>query len=488
MHIKLCIIKYEIWDTSLTTNGFVDREVELNILEDEWRQPGFRLIIVYGRRRIGKTRLLTHWIRRHGGVYYTAAQLNYQLLSREFSETVGRVLGVYVTPDDIVKAIEELAAREERIAIVLDEFQYIAEADHSVMSRLQRLIDTSLKDTRLLLVLSGSSVSFFEKELLGYKAPLHGRRTRQIHLKPMRILEAMQFWPKMNPIDATRSYSIIGGTPAYLSLTRNAETPRDVLSTVFKPGSPLLEEAENFLRQEVREPKTYASILKAVATGRTRISEISGVTGVDPRIISKYVNVLESLDIMETVYPLGRRKGGRVRITDPYFLYYYKHITTLRNLVETGYTHKAVSEAERTLDTHTSTLFEQIIQSITPDLHAHGIIKAKPVQVAPWWYKQHEIDLVARNPGETTSFIEAKWSDITLREAERIIASLEEKASKTGLQSPVNQYIVIARTIKDASTPTTSLDRSRTIVDYSRILRVLERRIRAKRSKASGKH
>lgn len=268
---------------------FVDRKVELATLEDEWMQPGFRLVAVYGRRRIGKTRLLTQWIKQHRGVYYTATQLSYQLLSREFSETVGRMLGIYVDPNDIIRGLEDLASRRDRVAVILDEFQYIAEADPGVMSRLQRSIDKTLGETNLFLVLSGSSVSFFEKELLGYKAPLHGRRTRQIHLRPMRILEAIGFWPGMNIIDATRAYSVVGGTPAYLSLTRHAKTIGEVVSRVYTPGSILLEEAENYLRQEMREPKSYASILKAVATGRTMISEIAAATGIDPRIVSKYV-------------------------------------------------------------------------------------------------------------------------------------------------------------------------------------------------------
>ena len=466
---------------------FVDRELELAKLEDEWMRPGFRLVVVYGRRRIGKTRLLTQWIKRHRGVYYTAAQLSYQLLSREFSETVGRMLGVYVDPNDIIKGLEDLASHGERIPVVLDEFQYIAEADPSVMSRLQRSIDETLGKTSLFLVLSGSSVSFFEKELLGYKAPLHGRRTRQIHLRPMRILEAIGFWPEMNIVDATRAYSIVGGTPAYLSLTRNSKTIGEVVSRVYTPGSILLEEAENYLRQEMREPKSYASILKAVATGRTRISEIAAATGIDPRIVSKYVSVLENLDITEIAYSLGKRKGGRVRVRDPYFLYYYRNITTLRNLVETGYRDQAVREALRTLDTHTSTVFELIIQQLTPDLHFAGIVRTRPVQVGPWWHKQYEIDLIVRNPGKSTTFIEAKWSDMTIQEARKLLAQLEDKAGRTGLQSPVNQYLIIARTIKGTSSPIVVLDEQRAIIDYSRILQVIERRrnARARRSKAS---
>ncbi len=460
----------------MTADRFIDREVEIKILENEWKQPGFRLVIVYGRRRIGKTRLLTHWIRKHRGVYYTAAQLSYQLLSKEFSETVGRMLGFYIDPDDIIKGIEDLASNGERMAVVIDEFQYIVNAEPSIPSRLQRSIDNFLGQTNLFLVLSGSSVSFFEKELLGYKAPLHGRRTRQIHLKPMRIVEAWGFWPEMNPADATRAYSIVGGTPAYLSLTRNARTLEDLLHMVFKPGSVLLDEVENFLRQEMREPKSYASILKAVATGRTRISEISNITGIDPRIVSKYISTLVGLDIVETVYPLGKRRGGRIRVKDPYFLYYYRYITTLRNLVETGYGEEAINEALKTLDTHTSTVFEQIMQTLVPDLHAIGIIKTKPIQVGPWWHRQHEIDLIVRDPGEATTFIETKWSDITRKEAKRILSLLEDKASRTGLQSPLNQYILIARTLKNTDEPIVDIDEKRTVIDYTKILPILKKR------------
>ncbi len=207
---------------------------------------------------------------------------------------------------------------------------------------------------------------------------------------------------------------------------------------------------------------------------------------IDPRIVSKYISVLENLDITEIVYPLGKRKGGKVRVRDPYFLYYYRHITTLRNLVETGYREQVIREALRTLDTHTSTVFEQIIQQLTPDLHAAGIVRTRPVQVGPWWHKQYEIDLIVRDPGESTTFIEAKWSDMKIREARRLLAQLEDKASKTGLQSPVNQYIIITRTIKGSRDPVVTLDEQRTLVDHSRILRVIEKgKARARRSKVS---
>ncbi|MEB3756141.1 MAG: ATP-binding protein [Desulfurococcales archaeon] len=459
----------------ISKGEFIDRETELSILNKEWKEPGFRLVIVYGRRRTGKTRLLTHWLKKHEGILYSAAQLSYTLLSKEFSETVGKMLGIYVNPNDMLRAIEELATTsKERLAIIIDEFQYIVEADQSFTSKLQRSIDTILDKTNTVLILSGSSVSFFENELLGYKAPLHGRRTSQIHLHPMRLLEASDFWPKMNPIEATKSYSIVGGTPAYLIHTLNAKNSIDVLQVVLKPGSILLEEAENLLRQEMREPRSYASILKAVATGRTRITEISSTTGIDPRIVSKYASILENLDILEIVYPLGKKKGSRIRIKDPYFLYYYKYITTLRNLVETGYQEKAVEEAIKNLDIHTSQVFEQIVQTIIPDLHIIGYVKTPPYQIGPWWYKQYEIDIIVREPGITTTFIETKWRDVTIKEAKIILRELETKASKTGLQSPENHYVLIAKSAKDCNRPMTQIDDHRALIDYSKTIPIIK--------------
>ena len=455
---------------------FIDRRTELGVLEREWARPGFRLVIVYGRRRVGKTRLILEWLRRRRGAYYEAAELGYEQLSKEFSESVGRQLGIYVPGRDVVEALEAVSKLGERLAIVIDEFQYLVQADSSLPSRLMRSIDTVLSRGNLVLVLSGSAVSFFEKELLGYRAPLHGRRTSQLRLRPLRLLEAWGFWPEMSPVEALRAYSVVGGTPAYLARVYGARTISQVLGSVLEPGSPLLEEAQTLLRQELREPRSYAALLKALAEGATRPSEAAQKAGIDPRSIHRYIEVLEELDIVKRVKPLGYKRGQRIRIIDPYFRFYYGFIIRVKSLIELGALEEVVEEAERVIDSFASLVFEEWVSSHVAELHQLGIIPSFPREKGPWWHRGEEIDLVVRNPGDSTTFIEAKWSTIDLGEAKRILVELERKSAKTGLASPKNYYVVVARSVEGISSAFERLDEARIVADYSKAMELMRQR------------
>ena len=453
---------------------FIDRRVELGVLEREYAADGFRLVVVYGRRRVGKTRLLREWLRGKRGVYFVAAELSYRQLCEEFADVVGVELGLYVPRDDIVAALERLAGLGERLVVVLDEFQYFVDADPSLPSRLARSIDTRLSNSNMVIVLCGSAVSFFEKELLGYRAPLHGRRTSQLKLRPMRLLEAYGFAPKLDPSDMLRVYSMVGGTPAYLARIYGVSSLEEAVERVIEPGNPLLEEAENLLRQELREPRTYMAILAAIAAGRRASSEIAQATRVDARNIHRYVSVLEELEIVSRRTPLGYRRGTRIFIVDDYFRFWFRYILKLRSHIEAGYTDEAKAHIMETIDQHAAETFVRFVKQHLPELHRLNIVKPIPVEHGPWWHRGMEIDLVVRELGKATAFIEAKWSNLDKREALEILGELEEKARHTGLQSPTNYYILVARRIEDQKKPVEEHANNRITVDYEKLIKALK--------------
>ena len=444
-------------------------------MEKEYRKPGFSLIIVYGRRRIGKTRLLSEWIRDKRGIYYIASQLSYKQLSEEFSTLIGRELGIW-TPNDIVEAIVRIAVdkRNNRIVVVLDEFQYIVEADPSIVSRLQKAIDTILTNTSVKLVLSGSAVSFFEKQLLGYKSPLFGRRTSSIKLKPIRFPQALGFFNKMSIEDSIKGYSILGGTPAYLKYAYNKENIDELLYEILSPGSYLLTEAEDFLRQEVREPRTYMAILKALADGYNRSSEIANIIGVDPRTMNHYIGILRELEIIAYRRPLGFKKKSRLYFTDNYFHFWFKYIIRNRGLVEAGYVKEAVEAVKETLDQYVAKVFELIVEQTIPELYHMGILKTKPVEAGKWWHRGLEIDIIVRDPGKSTTFIEVKWSNLSRSSIRGIINKLEEKASHTGLVAPINYYVVIAKAVGGSEDAIIEVDENKYTVDFMKAIEKLE--------------
>ncbi len=467
----------------MSTVPFLNRRIELETLEKEYAKEGFSLIIVYGRRGIGKTRLLMEWSKHKRGVYYIAAQLSYEQLAQEFSDLVGLELGIWV-PRDIVEAITKIAELGKKTVVVLDEFQYIVEADPSITSRLQRAIDRVLANTNIKLVLSGSAISFFEKELLGYRSPIFGRRTLTLRLKQIKITHAREFLSKMSTVEAIRTYAILGGSPSYLKIAYGKKSTRHVLEEILSPGHRLLNEAEELLRQELREPKTYMAILKAVAEGKTRPSELAQTAMVDVRTIHHYVNVLRELEILDTVKPLGQKRGSRLRFTDNYFYFWFHWIVKLRSLVEAGLTDKAINIVLDRIDEYTAKTIEYTIETIIPELYEHNYVKTKPVEVGPWWKGREEIDLIVRDPGKTTTFIEVKWADTSLREAEKTLNKLVDKASRTGLTSPQNHYMLITRSMREhEKVDKIELDDNKTIICLPEALEKIWSRIQGSRTR-----
>ena len=330
----------------------VDREYELELLEREYRAPGFRLVVVYGRRRVGKTYLLRWFCRGKPCVYYVAAELPYESLAREFSFAVRDAIGFPVLGDivEVLEALARLYRGGEKLVVVLDEFQYLVEADSTLPSRLMRSIDTVLRESNIMLVLCGSSVSFFEKKLLGYRAPLYGRRTAQLKLRPMTFWEVWGFNPKLGPVEAALLYGVAGGTPAYLALLGLEASAEKFVREAIRPGSPLFDEPVWLLRQELREPRTYLAVLRAVAEGKLEPSEAAQAASVDPRSIGRYIEVLEELDIVGRVRPLGKRRPVQIRFKDNFFRFWFKFILPLRSLIEAGAIEKVYSAIVGELD------------------------------------------------------------------------------------------------------------------------------------------
>ncbi len=410
---------------------FIDRRRELEALN---KLSG--LGIVYGRRRTGKTRLILEWLKKRKGLFWEAFVGSYEELSRSFADTAKRELNVFL-PYDLVEALESLSGMG--IAVALDEFQYVVESDPSITSKIKRLIDKGKVDYPL--VLSGSAVSFIEKELLGSRSPLFGRRFLQIKLKPLPFYYAYDFW-QMDWEEALKAYAMIGGTPAYLALTYSSSGIKEMIKKTFTYGSPLLEEGELIFHEEsFRRPEVYKRILRALARGYKSPTKLASATSLDARSIYYYLEVLEELDILKIIRPLGRRKGSIIAFADEYFRFYYSALVELKGALEAG-VNVEDEILERVEDLAPET-FERVAEQSLPLLYSLGVLKTKPVEVGKWWYKDEEIDLVVRDK-ESATFIEVKWSDVRGDE-ERILERLKEKAKKSGLMKEKNYFMLICK-------------------------------------------
>ena len=255
---------------------------------------------------------------------------------------------------------------KKQVIIVIDEFQYAVDVDQSLPSRLQRLIDSELSDKNIMLIFCGSAVSFFERRLLAYKSPLFGRRKASIRVRPLGIHQIGGFLPRYGPMELLRVYATVGGTPAYLECLSDKKSFEENLRNVITPGSFLYDEALNILRQEVREPRTYQSILFSVANGKTSQSQIASAAHIDPRSIVKYIDLLEELEIITRGRPLGYRKPVRLRFKDNYFRFWFTYTHQLRTLLETGYVDEALSHILETFDNYLSRVFEDLVEELAP--------------------------------------------------------------------------------------------------------------------------
>ncbi len=430
---------------------FVDREAELSALERLWSREGFGVFILYGRRRVGKTRLLKEFCKRGGKkcVFYTCVPGPEELARDELIATIRMSLGVEARGRDFVEVLEsfsrELRLSGERAVLVLDEFQYLASSVEGLVERLQRSIDQVLSgDGSLLLVLCGSAVSFMESEVLGYRSPLYGRRTGSLKLRPLRPFQVAGFYPGWSLRGIIEAYGVLGGTPAYHRFfDPRKDLWENIEENILTPGTYLYDEAINLLRQEVREPRTYFSILSGIASGRTSQAELASLARVDSRTIGKYLELLEGLDIVRRIAPAGRKKPVQVRFADNYFRFWFTYVKPHQGVLEASLVDEVLGTIKSTWHQYMGTVLEDVVLESVPELRRAGIVKPRPERYGKWWRGGDEIDLVVWD-GESAQFIEVKWGTLTPREATRILEKLREKSKKTGITARKEYYTLIA--------------------------------------------
>lgn len=389
----------------------IDRTRELDWLQSALDR-GRQVLVVYGRRRVGKTTLVTAALADRPGVYYLCDERGSTHNARAFAARCAEALDD-VTPavDGFADAFEYLAGRAEgSFVVALDEFSYLVEADEAVPSAFQAIVDGVLEGTEISLVLLGSSISMMEEGVLSYESPLYGRRTGQWRLEPMSVGEAEGFLPEYGPVDLIRAYSVVGGVPAYLE---QFEAGLDLLTNlerhVLAKGAFLYEEPEFLLRQEVREPATYMAILEAIAGGASRVSEIANEIGRDASSLSRYLQNLDRLALVDRETPVTDPDGrGVYRLADHFLRFWFRYVLPNRSTLEQGHSAPVRDAIAESLPTHVSWTFEDVSRGAAtrPDF---------PVslsRVGRWWYGEQEVDVAGLSEEDETLLLgECKWTE-----------------------------------------------------------------------------
>jgi len=406
---------------------FVDRNLELDQLTDCYRSETADFIVIYGRRRLGKSELVRQSIdERDDAIYYQAVESTAPNQLEQFVETA---TAQYPSLRNVRRDWEAIleALGEEAAVVVIDEFPFLVEEDGSLPSRIQRVWDMELQDTGMTLVLVGSSISVMEDKVLSGSAPLYGRRTARIDLKPLDVSDSHQFFPKYDPETAITAWSIYGGTPYYLQ-TIDPDQPlgTNVQQGILSERGLLYSEPEFLLRTELRQPNTYFSILRALAHGRFTPNEIAGMAGVDSGSLSTYLQKLRRLRFVERHIPVTESptssKRGRYRISAPLFRFWFRFVygnqDQLRLLDDDAYDELVAPE----LADYVSPLFERLCQRKLPEL-----IDRRFRDIGQWWFKEHELDVL----GLTTEGLVAGECKFTSRPvSEGVLSDLERTASE----------------------------------------------------------
>lgn len=399
---------------------FIDRERELKALERFWHEDDPQLIVIYGKRRVGKTELIKQFVKDKPYVYFLSQKISEQ----ENLKMLGKLVGEKYK-DRILQAngfsdwqmlFEYLKEHvKERLVFVIDEFPYLAENNKAISSIFQYGWDEYLKETPVYLILCGSSISMMEQEVLGYKAPLYGRRTGQILLKPFDFYQASEFFPELTFEKRLSFFSIVGGNPSYLSkIIKEDSIEENLRKNFLSPEALLYNEVEFILHEELREPRNYFSILKAIAFGKTRVSEIVNETGFEIQIIPKYLSVLEDLQIIEKEVPVTERnplksRKGVYKLQDQFFKFWFKYILPNRSKIEEGKVDAVINIIMEDFNTIVAENYEKVAQDI---LKRNEERFFDIENIGRWWDKNEEIDVVALNEKENKIlFGEVKWSN-----------------------------------------------------------------------------
>jgi AAA+ ATPase superfamily predicted ATPase len=405
---------------------FVGRKRELTDLNSRYNSGKFEFAVIYGRRRVGKTTLINEFVRDKECIVYSAAETNEKqnlealsqsiyALSDDFGSSPGTFANFATAFETIFKISEK-----RRIVFVIDEYPYLAGCSKGIASVLQIFIDQKHKNSKLFLILCGSSMSFMENQVMGYKSPLYGRRTCQYKIKPFDIFEAREYFIKFNAEELAVIYGITGGIPLYMSLMdENLGVAANIKNNFFTPNAYLFEEPVNLIKQECRDASQYNSIITAIAGGASRLFEICSKTGLNTSLASDYLAKLAGLGIVkkETPFTVTNSKKTIYLLEDSMFRFWHRFVESNVSAISRGLSESVYDKIEPQVPGFMGAVFEEICKQYLWKLNAEGKASVTFTDLGRWWGNdpkekiEVEIDILATGSKDSAIFGECKWTN-----------------------------------------------------------------------------
>jgi len=404
-------------------------------MNEKWDSKTSQLFIIYGKRRVGKTELVKQFLKDKPSVYFLADKRNHSDQLKE----LGRVIGNYFNDTILVKNgfqdwlefFEYVSKKATKsLAIAIDEYPYLVETDSAISSIFQKGWDQYLKNSNAFLVLLGSSIAMMESETLIHKSPLFGRRTGQILVEPMTFANSWKFFPKKNFEQFMSVYSITDGMPSYLlQLDTDKTIKENIEKRIFSHTEFLHNEVEFMLKEELREPKNYLAILKAISWGKRKFGEIVNDTGLKKNVVTKYLNTLERLRLVEKEIPITEKNPNKSRkglyaISDNFFRFWFQYVFPFKSDLEIGRYSHVFDQFDQSFNALESFVYEAVCREIIFDFEKQLFSIER---IGRWWVPDKEIDIVGISAREQKIvFGECKWSSKAV--GTNILYDLQDKA------------------------------------------------------------
>jgi len=426
-------------------SGFIGRRKELDALNEWYSSDKFEFVVVYGRRRVGKTALLEEFVKDKKHMFISARRVKGSANIRLMKETVSEAFGINTEDmglDRLLKTIGEHS--EDRLILVIDEFPYFAKSDEEIISALQVFIDRTAQFSKLFLVLCGSSMGFMKRQVLGKESPLYGRRTKEVFLKPMDYLGSAEFLEGRTPFEKACIYGAVGGVPLYL---KKFSGKRDIFKIMaeefFTDGLTLYSEPESLIMQELADPRPYNAVIEAMAAGKARMSEISDASGIQMPDTSRYLADLIDLGYAEKIEPFNESGGRRTLyfLSDNLFRFRYYIAVNKRKRIAADTAERMAKNIEIEMPEYMGKVFE--------DICAQFVMRIGYPITGRWWGsargKTMEIDVIGAAASDGRRFGLFGECKFTGKEADAaVIESLMESADHVkGFD--VKNYAVFSR-------------------------------------------
>ena len=417
---------------------FVNREQELNFLEEQYNSDFSALVVLYGRRRVGKTSLVQEFTKNKPFLYFLASEeaepLNVRALKEQIAEYTKDALLAEARVDswDILFQTLTKYIGERKLVLVLDEFQYLGKTNPAFASVFQRIWDTHLQKQNIMVILCGSLIRLVEAQALNCRSPLYGRRTGQIRLSQIDFQHYADFFPGLSYRELVEHYAVTGGTPKYIELfDKKAGLYAEINRLILRKQSLLFEEPVFLLQNEVSEVGSYFSIIKSIAAGNCRLGKICADLQVKETSMPKYLKTLIDLDILEREAPVtesdpAKSKMGRYRVKDNFLSFWFRFVYPEKTRLELGDTSYVLQKIQSNfIDNHVAYVYESVCLGELWRLAEQGRVNIS--KAGRWWNNKQEIDLVGLDSGGSDIvFGECKYTSKPM-DADTFYALLQKK-------------------------------------------------------------